>query len=193
MTKSEYRALMKRRRTEFSASLSPHARAGIGVHLAENFNKAVSLEPEDIVATYWPMKDEVDPRPIVAALEEEEKILALPVTPRGSGPLIFRRWIPGDSLALGPFNTHEPLKSAPEVRPTVLIIPLLGFDAGGHRLGYGKGHYDKTIGTLRDQKRLILVGLAYEIQKMASLPEESHDERLDYVITEETVYKTKRT
>ena len=87
----------------------------------------------------------------------------------------------GDRLAPNAYGIAEPLATAPEVRPAVVLVPLLAFDAEGHRLGYGGGYYDRTFDLLPG---MTLIGVAYSGQKVALVPREKHDHPLDLVITE---------
>ena len=176
--KSALRRQAKLRRTEVAASLGENfARAA-----AEKFFSAIDARTGDVVASYWAIADEADPRVIEGQLHTKGIALALPAM-KGEA-LVFRRWRPGDELAEGKFGTREPRASSPSVTPSVVIVPLLAFDAQGHRLGYGKGYYDRTLRALRARGRVLAVGLAYAAQRVASLPSENVDERLDWVITE---------
>jgi 5-formyltetrahydrofolate cyclo-ligase len=67
----------------------------------------------------------------------------------------------------------------------MVIMPLLGFDAAGTRLGYGGGHYDRTLATLEPAPRL--VGVAFAAQELAHIPRAPHDRPLDAVVTENGV------
>ena len=68
-------------------------------------------------------------------------------------------------------------------RPDLLLVPLLAFDAHGHRLGYGGGFYDRTLALLK----VPAIGIAYAGQEVASLPREPHDMALDMIVTEQGV------
>ena len=68
--------------------------------------------------------------------------------------------------------------------PAFLFVPLAVFDADCHRIGYGAGHYDRTIATLRKAGAVVAAGLAYDRQEVETVPHEAHDQRLDYVLTE---------
>lgn len=134
-----------------------------------------------VVSFYWPMGDEADPRALAARLAARGHPLALPVTIRKGTPLVFRLWCEGDALVVHAFGMHEPAASAPEVKPDVLLVPLLAFDARGHRLGYGGGFYDRTLAAL-DAK--LAIGVAYAGQESDELPIHERDHPLDMVVTE---------
>ena len=136
-----------------------------------------------IIAGYWPMGDEMDPRPLMLALASRGHALALPVTPPRGQPLAFHAWAPGAALRPGPMGTSEPV-AGEELRPDVLLVPLLAFDRAGRRLGYGGGYYDRTLATLPGAKA---IGIAYAGQEMAEVPAGPQDMRLPLIATEDSV------
>ena len=87
------------------------------------------------------------------------------------------------TLEKGPFGLTQPSALAEIVRPNLVLTPLLGFDARGRRLGYGKGHYDRAIAALRATGRVFYLGLAYAQQQVDVVPIERHDLLLDWVET----------
>jgi 5-formyltetrahydrofolate cyclo-ligase len=133
----------------------------------------------DTVSGFWPIREEIDPRGLLAALHEAGVALAQPVVTRAG--LAFRAWRPGDTLVQAGFGLLEPADEAPAVAPAVMLVPLLGFDAGGGRIGYGRGFYDAAIAGLRPR---LTIGLAFAAQEVASVPREAHDMALDRVLTE---------
>jgi 5-formyltetrahydrofolate cyclo-ligase len=135
-----------------------------------------------VVAGFWPLAGEIDIRPLLHALAKRGHAVLLPVTPRRGLPLEFRRWQPGDAMAMGRFGTPVPTGAA--MVPTVLLVPLLAFDWQGHRLGYGAGYYDRTLAALPGARTL---GCAFAAQELDSVPVGPHDVRLDAVATERGV------
>ncbi|MFN6934263.1 MAG: 5-formyltetrahydrofolate cyclo-ligase, partial [Tsuneonella sp.] len=85
----------------------------------------------------------------------------------------------GSDLEDGPFGL-QPAPDAEEVRPDVLFIPLVAFSPDGRRLGQGGGHYDRWLAAHPDT---LAIGLAWDVQEVADLPLETHDRRLDAVVT----------
>lgn len=142
--------------------------------------------PPGVVAGYWPMRSEIDPRPLMTRFARAGWRLALPVTPpRGTeGGLAFRLWTPEAALAAHAFGMQEPHPSAEAARPDVVLVPLLAFDTAGHRLGYGAGHYDRTLERLRSEGPVKAVGLAFAGQETTALPSTPFDQPLDAVLTE---------
>ena len=136
------------------------------------------------VGGYWPSGSELDPRPLLEALDRLACRCALPVVTDPDRPLCFRSWRPGDILVPGPVGALEPTAEAPELVPMLLLVPLLGFDTAGHRLGQGGGYYDRTLAALRRSGEVTAVGLAFAAQQLPPLPAAAHDQRLDLVVTE---------
>jgi 5-formyltetrahydrofolate cyclo-ligase len=155
-----------------------------GAAVARHALGALTFAPTDIVAGYRAMREELDPMPLMAALHARGIALALPVVITKGAPLSFRRYRPGDALEAGVFGTRHPLPACESVRPTIVLVPLLAFDAEGYRLGYGGGFYDRTLNALRAEGAVLAVGLAYAFQEMPALPRTARDARLDCAVTE---------
>ena len=146
---------------------------------------AYHLEKTEIVAGYWPIKTEIDPRPLLAAMADHGLSTALPATPKPETPLIFHQWSDGDPMIDGLYGTSEPHPDAPICDPQVLLVPLLAFDDQGYRLGYGGGFYDRSLATLRAKGgRVLAIGIAYDAQKVTSVPIGPYDAKLDGILTE---------
>lgn len=178
--KKALRQLARQRRAEVSARLGPAAAEDLADCVQAHFR----FGPADIVAGYWPLGDEIDPRALLRRLDEGGVGLALPAVARRDRPLIFRSWRPGEPLLPGEFGTWHPAEGAPVVVPTLLLVPLVAFDRAGHRLGYGGGYYDRTLARLRESRHTRAIGLGYAAQEFDQLPAGPHDQRLDGVATE---------
>jgi len=137
----------------------------------------------ETVAGFSPIGAEIDPRPLLDRLAREGVGLCLPVLQAKGEALRFRRWQAGDPLRDGVWGIAEPLPTAPETEPDVMLVPLLAFDAAGRRLGYGGGYYDRTLRALRARRTLAAVGLAFDEQEVDAVPGLDYDERLDWVLT----------
>ena len=145
------------------------------------------------VSAYWPVKTELDIRPAMNALFSRGCRICLPVVVGRDKPLVFRRWTPETALTAGPYGTEQPDETAETVEPSVLLVPLLAFDRKGGRLGYGGGYYDRTVRELRRKnKDILVVGTAFSVQEIDSVPMEDADERLDAVVTEHETIEVSR-
>jgi 5-formyltetrahydrofolate cyclo-ligase len=181
----EAKALLRRRARAARGALSPEARAEASVAICRNFFEGVALEPEEAVAAYWRIRDEVDCQPILVRLMDSGQTVILPVVAGTDQPLDMRVWEAGTPLYEAGFGTLAPAELAPRREPDVVLVPLLGFDAAGTRLGYGGGYYDRTLAQL--PRRPKLIGLAFSAQELDAIPREPHDVPLDAVITEHGV------
>ena len=138
------------------------------------------------VSFYWPIRTEIDPRPLMRQLAKSRDI-CLPVTQGRDAPLTFRRWRAGARMEIDGFGVGIPAIDDPVI-PQILVVPMLAFDENGHRLGYGAGHYDRTLEQLRARGPVIAYGLAYAAQRTdAPLPAEPTDQPLDAIVTEASV------
>ena len=140
-----------------------------------------------IVSGYSPIRNEIDPTPLMRKLAEQGARLALPCINARGQSLTFRAWSPGERLMLGSLGILEPSPAAAELIPDIMLVPLAAFDRSGHRIGYGAGHYDYTFAHLRKAKAVIGIGLAFAAQEIEGVPALAHDVALDYVLTEKKV------
>ena len=146
---------------------------------------ALELSKESLIAPYLPMGSEMDVRPLMAALVAQGHELCLPVCLAPHAPVIFRRYATGDALAADAMGIDAPLDEAQTVQPDLVLLPLLGFDASGMRLGRGGGYYDRTLAALRAARRDIMAcGVAFHMQMVDKCPSAPHDQVLDAVLTE---------
>ncbi len=163
---------------EEAAARDPDA----GERLAEAFPMKLLERYGPDVAGYVAIGSEIDPEPLMAKLARTGAELSLPrVEPDNT--ISFRRWSFGEPLEEGAFSLREPSCDAPLATPTLVLTPLLAFDRAGNRLGYGKGHYDRTISRLRETGRVFACALAHGAQMLDALPAEAHDQPLDWAVT----------
>ena len=141
------------------------------------------------IAGYLPIKTEINP---LSAMEEASahSLVGVPVVQGNSKPLKFARWEPGCNLKKGPFDVQIPVSSY-YFDPEVLIIPMVGFDRNGGRLGYGGGFYDRTLEHLRSKHATLAIGFAYSEQEFENLPLDYTDQKLDIIITEREIIEFK--
>ena len=189
LTKSEIRAVAAERR------LRAHAAApAAGEQLAKVFLRGLVPGPGATVAGYWPFRSEIDPRALMARLRRLGRRIALPVAPpRGADmPLTFRLWEEGRPLRAGHFPVQEPADDSEAVDPDLVLVPLLAFDRTGSRLGYGEGHYDRTLEALKARSPVLAVGLAYAAQEFECVPADPHDQKLDAIATEAAYIRVRK-
>ena len=189
----EEKAALRRKmgllRRELAAADAP---SDAGRHAADRFFAHVTLPDGAIVSAYWPMGDELDPRPLIHRIQAAGHAIGLPVVVAKGAPLMFRDWTPETRFIPGGFKTEVPEPTAPEVVPTILLVPLLAFDLKGYRLGYGGGFYDRTLVKLRASAKVTAIGFAYEGQMVDDVPRAEYDQPLDAILTERAFHQIAR-
>ncbi len=145
------------------------------------------------IACYLAQDNEFDCMPIIKVIWQAKKNCYLPVLSTvEKHTLIFAAYEPNTKLKVNRYHIPEPdtLLHFPEKELDLVLMPLVGFDLTGHRLGMGKGYYDRTFQFLQDQqiKKPFLLGLAYEVQKLEYVPTDTWDIAMDGVLTEEQLY-----
>ncbi len=158
--------------------MGPDAAQGAAGHAL----RFLSNEPKSrVIAVYAPIKSELDARFLARDLDRHGFDLALPVVTAQNEPLLFRRWGPEDPLIDGPFGTTHPEDKAPTVVPDLAFVPLLGFDDGGTRLGYGGGYYDRTLAA---HPSIRAFGYGFAAQLVDHIPRSRYDIPMHAVVTE---------
>ncbi|WP_322104865.1 5-formyltetrahydrofolate cyclo-ligase [Paraburkholderia sp. J41] len=143
--------------------------------------------PSPCIGFYWPLRGEYDARGLIAAwlAADPSRRAALPHIPERHAPLVFHAWTPEAPMRAGHHGIPEP-ESREAVMPDLLLVPCVGFDREGYRLGYGGGYYDRTLAAWPGAAQPATVGVAYEACRIADgvLAREAHDLPLDAVVTE---------
>ena len=153
--------------------------------LAQGFS-ALTLKA---VGIYWPYQGEFDPRATMRLLRKCGVTIALPAVAARGAPLEFREWRPG--VAMSPAVLGIPVPVGTEViRPDALLIPLVGFDAAGYRLGYGGGYFDRTLAAMSPQP--LKVGVGFELSRIATIEPQWHDVPMDFIVTEAGIHWVSR-
>ena len=140
------------------------------------------------VSGFIPYKSEITTIPMLERLHGEGWRTCLPIVIGMEEPLVFRAWVPGEPLVPGAWDIPVPLETAPQLLPDVLLVPMLSFDRRGFRLGYGGGFYDRTLEQLRETRKVVAIGVAYQAQMVDEVPVGLHDAPLDYVMTEQETF-----
>ena len=183
------KALLRREALARRAALDDTARARAAERLAATVD-ALAVPAGAIVSGFVPVRGEIDVMALLAALSARGHPLALPVV-MGPTELVFRRWRPGDALEAAGFGLLHPPPAAGLVDPDVLLVPLAAFDGRGHRIGYGRGYYDRALARLDATGRRRAIGVAFSVQEVPAVPDEPHDRRLDALLTEDGLRPTR--
>lgn len=139
-----------------------------------------------VVGIYWPMKGEFDPRFVAWHWRQANVQSALPLVIGRDRPLEFRLWSPSVTMLPGPFGLPRP-QGTPSVTPQLLLMPPVGWDELGYRLGYGAGYYDRTLAAM--QQPPLKIGVGFECSRINSIDPQPHDIALDFMVTEAAVYE----
>ena len=141
------------------------------------------------VAGYWASHGELPLNLVISPLAARNQQFLLPVT-TADKQLLFAPWQAGDAVQPNQYGIPEPVTPStwrPPEQIQLVLVPLLGFDRRGHRLGYGGGYYDRSFAFLKSRARPtepLLVGIAYAFQELPQIDAEAWDVTLDFVATE---------
>ncbi len=182
--KSELRAQLRRRRAAIDDTHRDILDTAINSHLVRHARDGGF----DTVAAFLAFDGEPDLALGLAELERGGVTLALPVVQASPGRLglVFRRWSPGDPLRRNRYGIPEPA-DAPEVPlPAIglMLIPMVGWDRGGNRLGMGASFYDRALQPFALAARPLRVGVAYAAQELERVPVDPWDVPLHAVLNE---------
>jgi len=162
-------------------ALSPDQRTAVRDALAARLAQDFPELRDHVLGFYWPIQGEPDLRGFVKDRIVEGASAALPVVVAKRQPVEFWHWRPEMRMVKGDWGIPQPPTREP-VRPTALLVPLVGFDEAGYRLGYGAGYYDRTLAAL-DPKPLC-IGVGLELGRLPSVHPQPHDIPMDAIVTE---------
>ncbi len=184
MKPRELKSKLRQERLALRDALDPDRRIEASLAILEHGGEAIALSPGTIVSGFWPIRSEIDVRPLMTRLQERGARLCLPaIIDRQT--IVFREFSQSAGMIETGFGTSGPGPEAAELDPDIMLVPLSAFDAMGHRIGYGAGYYDRAIDRLRAKgKAPRLIGIAFDCQEVASVPAEPHDVALDAMLTE---------
>lgn len=165
---------------------SPEERQRLSAALIGRLRAAVDATRYPVVGLYWPIRGEIDLREFGRQHLAAGGTVGLPVVVRDAAPVEFWRWQPGVALKRGHWNIPVP----PErdlVRPDLLVVPLVGFDAGCYRLGYGGGFYDRTLAAALPRPHTI--GVAFTDAELPTIHPQPHDIPMDVIVTDAATHR----
>ncbi len=178
-TKRALRADMAARRQSLGESMRRAAAAS----LRDLFFLEAPIRLPAVVSGFWPIRDEIDVRPLMDALVDAGAQLVLPVVQGRGQRLLFRawrrasRWRRACSVPCSRRFVGNP-------RTDALLVPMLACDGEGWRLGYGGGFYDRTLADLRSRRSVTAIGVGFDLQLVPEVPHGADDQRLDWLLTD---------
>lgn len=170
------------------AAISREERDQISRELVKKFLATEIYRTSKIIMAYASTPEEIQLTELFAACFADGKILAIPFIV-GKGEMRAVEVPSFDALEIGMFNimtVREPRKFIPPAEIDCVIVPGAAFDLGGGRLGLGGGYYDRFLPRAVNAKK---IALAYDFQLVNKLPVESHDMRVDFVLTERSFWR----
>lgn len=137
------------------------------------------------VGFYWPHQGEYDPMQAMKFLKIKGATLALPEVVGKNKPLRFIEWWPKAPMKKDAYGIPVP-DNTKEILINAFVIPMLGFDEHGFRLGYGSGYFDRTLAAINP--RPLSIGVAFEILRLPTIYPQRYDIAMDYVVTEKSIF-----
>jgi 5-formyltetrahydrofolate cyclo-ligase len=178
---ARWRKAERARLIEARLALPADVRAAMSERIAEGIDAIIGDVAGRTVSLYWPFRGEPDLRGWMNSLAARGGVAALPIVVAKGEPLIFRAYKQGDRLEKGVWNIPIPAEGEP-VLPDIVISPIVGIDPQNYRLGYGGGFFDRTLATM--PRKPLVIGIGYEMQRIATIYPQSHDIPMDRIVTE---------
>lgn len=170
-------------------ALSPAQRIAAAQGLRRSLEQLPEYHTDARVAGYWACDGELPLNLVIPPLATRGQRFLLPMLDEDR-QLRFAPWSAGEPVQPNRYGIPEPVAPREWFAPfqlDLVLVPLLGFDRHGHRLGYGGGWYDRSFAFLNEQVRPtepLLVGIAYDFQELPAIKPEAWDVPLDYVATD---------
>ncbi len=189
---------LRRRLAERRRALPPTERISAAQGLRRSLEQLPEYFTDQRVAGYWASHGELPLNLVIPPLATRGQQFLLPVTGPGR-QLRFAAWNPGEAVEANRYGIPEPAQPGELFEPfqlDLVLVPLLGFDRRGNRLGHGGGYYDRGFAFLNEQVRPtepLLVGIAYAFQELPEVDEQHWDVPLDFVATERELIDCSRT
>ena len=189
---------LRQRLAQQRRALPPTERITAAQGLRRSLEQLPEYFTDQRVAGYWASHGELPLNLVIPPLATRGQQFLLPV----AGPnrqLRFAAWKPGDAVEANRYGIPEPAQRNELFEPfqlDLVLVPLLGFDRRGNRLGHGGGYYDRGFAFLNEQVRPtepLLVGIAYAFQELPEIDEQAWDVPLDFVATERELIDCNRT
>ena len=177
----EWRRLLRTELRSKRSALPSREKESVRTRVCDLILESLPELRDACIGFYWPFQGEIDLRGLVRNFIALGAEAALPVVVEKQQPMEFWSWQPQTKLVRGIWNIPIPSERNP-VQPTILLVPLLGFDPAGYRLGYGGGYYDRTLATFAQKP--LAIGIGYELGRLKTIYPQPHDVSMDAVVTE---------
>ena len=190
------RALLRKNLRQQRRALSADVQHRHAQALTKNISRLPAYRNAKRLAFYLATDGEINTHYLIDRAWHDNKQVYLPIVPTLGRALFFAPYFPDSKLKTNCFGIYEPV-CHPRLwlrarQLSLILLPLVAFDAHGNRLGMGGGFYDSSLAFIRYRKQTHspkLIGLAHALQKIPQLPCESWDIPLDMIATEQQIYK----
>lgn len=178
---ARWRRVERARLIDARLAIPADERAAMARKVANGLDAVIGDVAGRMVSLFWPFRGEPDLRDWMASVDSRGGRTALPVVVEKGRPLVFRAYRRGDRLEKGIWNIPVPAEGD-AVTPEIVIAPLVGVDTLNYRLGYGGGFFDRTLAAM--PARPLVIGVGYEMQRIATIFPQPHDIAMDRIVTE---------
>lgn len=175
------RAALRREKIAARQALPAPEHRQFSAHILACIDQLLSPRPAGMIGFCWPIRAEVDCRPLVERLLAAGWRAAMPTVTAVDAPMEFRAWWPAAPMTVDPYGIPVPA-TAMTAAPDVLLLPLVAFDRAGYRLGYGGGYFDRTLRACAP--RPLSIGVGFELARVETIHPQPHDIPLDIIVTE---------
>lgn len=138
------------------------------------------------IAGYYPSDFEVNILDFLNQARKKNYITSLPQVKKNN-LMVFKKWSFKEPLQVNKYGILEPKKENKEIKPELILVPLLAYDTKLNRIGYGKGYYDRCLNKISKEKKITAIGIAYSFQKHSKIPSNKFDYKLDYIFSEKGI------
>ena len=155
-------------------------------YIAKQVNKLCNKYKINKLALYYPVNYELNILSAIIKTDTKKLQTCLPVIERNNN-MSFKEWKTKEPFHINRIGILEPNHKNKKINPQMILVPLVAFDKFKNRIGYGKGFYDRFLNKFSKKKNILSVGIAFAFQKTNIIPEERHDKRLNYILTEKSI------
>ena len=156
------------------------------IYIAKQVNKLCNKYKINKLALYYPINYELNILSVISDFKIKNLKTCLPVIERKNN-MTFKEWKIEEPFHINRIGILEPNYKNKKIKPQMILVPLVAYDKFKNRLGYGKGFYDRFFNKFSKKKNILSVGIAFAFQKTNIIPEEKHDKKLNYILTEKSI------
>ena len=162
------------------------------LNLFDILKNSILFKNAKIIGSYYSINNEIRTKELNDEIINSKKVLCLPAIKSKKKVLFFRQYDSLTNMKIGYYKIMEPNQKSLILDPDLLLIPCVGYDKFGNRIGYGGGYYDMTINKMKRLKpNLVTIIVAHSLQEVENIVCENFDEKIDYILNEKNLVKAK--